>query len=230
MKSPIRLLALPLLLALAACQPGAAEYTGAEAPKVLTLDNAGTQLPITFPAGSAEVTPRERARLDWLVGAGKLIPSDRIRIAVAGPPELQAARLTAISRELLRFGIVADPTPLPAAPGAGHNQALLVVGRYLVTLPSCPDWSRRPYAEFTNLPDSNFGCATATNLGLMVASPSDLISGRPLGLASGRPARTAVEAALSGNAKASATYNDATSSAIAAAVGGGGASSSGGSR
>ena len=227
MTNPIRLLAIPLLLALAACQPGAAEYSEVEAPKALVLDNVGTHLTLAFPPGSAELSPRERARLDALVAAGRIIPSDRIKVALAGPPGLQAERFTAIQRELLRFGLVPEPSPLP---GTARDQALLVIGRYLVTLPPCPNWSERPYADFANASNSNFGCANATNLGLMVAQPSDLIAGRPLGLASGRVARTAVEAALSGNPKSSSTYNDATSSAIAtatASTGGGGGGSSG---
>ncbi len=38
MKKPLYLLAIPALLALAACRPGAAEYTEAESPKVLRVD------------------------------------------------------------------------------------------------------------------------------------------------------------------------------------------------
>jgi pilus assembly protein CpaD len=38
MKRPLYLLAIPALLALAACRPGAAEYTEAEAPKQLRVD------------------------------------------------------------------------------------------------------------------------------------------------------------------------------------------------
>jgi pilus assembly protein CpaD len=38
MKRPLYVLAIPALLALAACRPGAAEYTEAEAPKQLRVD------------------------------------------------------------------------------------------------------------------------------------------------------------------------------------------------
>jgi hypothetical protein len=38
MKKPLYLLAIPALLALAACRPGAAEYTESEAPKLLRID------------------------------------------------------------------------------------------------------------------------------------------------------------------------------------------------
>ncbi len=61
----------------------------------------------------------------------------------------------------------------------------LVLERYLVTLPPCPDWSRQSGTDFANLPHSNFGCATQTNLGLMVAEPRDLLHGRGLAPADG---------------------------------------------
>ena len=52
MKRPLYLLAIPAMLALAACRPGAAEYTAAEAPKQLRIDSATSQVNVTFAAGS----------------------------------------------------------------------------------------------------------------------------------------------------------------------------------
>jgi len=45
MKRPLYLLAVPALLALAACRPGAAEYTEAEAPKQLRVEGNRVILP-----------------------------------------------------------------------------------------------------------------------------------------------------------------------------------------
>jgi pilus assembly protein CpaD len=47
MKRSLYLLAIPAMLALAACRPGAAEYTEAEAPKQLRVDARGA---LTLPA------------------------------------------------------------------------------------------------------------------------------------------------------------------------------------
>ena len=78
---------------------------------------------------------------------------------------------------------------VPVAPdrrrGALNRRVELVLERYLVTLPACPDWSRQSGTDFSNLPHSNFGCATQTNLGLMVAEPKDLVRGRTLAPADG---------------------------------------------
>ena len=80
---------------------------------------------------------------------------------------------------------------VPAVPSSGpaawrlNRRVEVVLERYLVTLPACPDWSRESGTDFDNLPLSNFGCATQANLGLMVAEPKDLVRGRPLGPADG---------------------------------------------
>jgi len=172
MKSHLRLAVLPLILGLSAC---AAEYSKSEAPDTLRVDGGESRLSIAFAGGSDRLAAGEAARLDRMVLAGTIRPADRVRVAASGPPGLAERRAAAISRELLRYGIVAQPTALDAVPA---NHALVSVGRYSVTLPDCPNWSQSLSYDFTNAFTSNYGCANATNLGLMVASPGDLVSGR----------------------------------------------------
>src|ERR1700681_44989 len=107
MKRQLSALALPVMLALAACRPGAAEYTGSEAPKQLRLDSAGTQFGLAFAPGSAWLAPGEGVRLHRLALSGAIGPEDRVTISASGAPRLQQQRAEAISRELLGFGIVA---------------------------------------------------------------------------------------------------------------------------
>jgi pilus assembly protein CpaD len=90
---------------------------------------------------------------------------------------------------MLRHGMTVSPVALAAVP---RDSAIIEVGRYLVTLPPCPNWSGPAAADFSNMRSSNFGCATASNFGEMVASPADLASGQPLGPAEGMPAAAAV--------------------------------------
>ena len=135
MKRTLYFLAIPAMLALAACRPGAAEYTEAEAPKLLRIDRAGP-------------------------------------------------------------------------------------GRYLVTLPACPNWSQYPASDFTNARSSNFGCATASNLGLMVANPADLVAGRELAHADGTPAVSAVTRYLTDKVKLPDTTSGAAALAASSATGG----------
>jgi pilus assembly protein CpaD len=195
MKRNLRLAVLPLMLGLAAC---AAEYTKSEAPDTLQVDGAESRLAITFASGSDRLSAGDIARLDRMVVAGAIRPADRVEIAAAGPPGLADRRAAAISRELLRYGIVAQTVALGAVPA---NHALVSVGRYAVTLPSCPNWSQSLSADFTNAYTSNYGCANATNLGLMVASPGDLVSGRQLSGGNATVAAAAVQRYLSDRVK-----------------------------
>jgi pilus assembly protein CpaD len=215
--------AIPLLLALSACRSGVAEYSKSEAPAAVKLDSAGRQYEFRFIAGTARLAPGESARLRQFALDGRLRPSDRIAIAAAGGPRLARLREAALQRELLRYDIVAARHPLFAVPA---NHATVIVERYLVTLPACPNWSQQPYADFTNEPSSNFGCATASNLGLMVASPGDLVSGRPVGPALARPAVNAENRYLADKV---ALPSAGGATPFTAAPSGGGGSGGGGS-
>ena len=195
MKNRLYLLAIPVMLALAACRPGAAEYTEVEAPKQIGIDSTATQLQVAFAGGSARLAPAEAARLQRLALSGAISRADRVTIAASGDAPLRARRVETISSELLRFGIVAAASPLAGVP---HNRALIAVGRDMVTLPPCPNWSKPSGGDFTNSSPSNFGCATTSNLALMVASPADLAGGRELGPADGRLAAAAMQRYVNG--------------------------------
>lgn len=181
------LVALPL--ALAACVPGVAEYTKTEAPTDLQVYGAQHSVAIPFAPGSARLSPAQAGHLAQLVRDGFIRPADRVEIAAAGGAALAQARAAAISRELLRSGIVAGTRLTADLP---PNQAVITIGQYAVNLPSCPNWSKSPATDFTNEPSSDFGCADAVNLGMTVANPADLAGGRTLGPAAGRPEVAAV--------------------------------------
>ncbi len=184
------LVGVALLLALAACRPGAAEYTESEAPKALVLDNATASITVRFLPGSSQLVARDAARLRALAASGGIAPSDNVTVAAAGSPGLAAARFDTIAAELLRYRVIANAGMLGAVP---PNRAILATGRYLVTLPPCPNWSKQASLDFTNSVSSNFGCATAVDFGQSVASPTDLAEGRPLGLTDAIPAAAAVQ-------------------------------------
>ena len=212
MKIRIYPLALPVLLALAACGPAAGVYTEAEAPKLVRVDTAATQLGLAFAAGSSRLARGEEGRLQRLALNGSISPEDRVTISVSGDPLLRQQRIATISSELLRFGIVAAASPLAGVP---RDRAIVAVNRSMVTLPACPNRSRAPREDFTNALPSDFGCATASNLALMVASPADLVGGRELGLADGRVAAATIQNYVSHAISTPGTFNDARSSAIA---------------
>jgi pilus assembly protein CpaD len=190
MKLHPRLATAAIFLALAACHPLAAEYSEVEAPKQLTLYDASTRIDVRFAPGSSRLLAGDAARLHAAAAGGKIAPSNRVTVSVAGGPALAAARFAAIAGELLRYRIVATELPLAGVPA---NRAIVQTGRYLVTTPPCPNWSKNPAIGFTNEHASNFGCTTVTNLARMVASPADLAEGRPVGLPDALPAAAAVQ-------------------------------------
>ena len=211
--------ALPVVLGLAAC---VAEYSKSEAPAELRVDGAESRVELAFAGGSDRLTAGEAGRLDRLVLAGNIRPADRVVIAAAGPPGLAERRAAAISGELLRYGIVAQTLALDTVPA---NRAIVSVGRYAVTLPTCPNWSQSLSYDFTNAFTSNYGCASATNLGLMVASPADLVSGRSFAGVDAQPAVSAVQRYLTDRVK---NPPAPTASPFAASTGGGGGEAGGG--
>jgi len=212
MKNHLRLVVLPLTLGLAAC---AFEYSKSEAPDTLRVDGAESRRELAFAAGSAYLTPSELRQIDGWVLSGTIRSADRVAVAAGGPPGLAEQRAAAISRELLRYGIVTQTLALDTVPA---NRAIVSVGRYAVTLPTCPNWSQSLDYDFTNAFTSNYGCANVTNLGLMVASPADLVSGRTLGPANGTTAVNAVQRYLTDRVKPPPTP---TASPFAATTGGG---------
>src|SRR5207253_10868873 len=167
-----------------------AEFTRSEAPNRLRLDDASVRVDVRFAAGSARLLPGDAQKLRAMAASGVIAPNDRVQVAMGGGPGLVAARLDTIAAELVPYAIIVTALPLAGMPA---NLAIVEVGRYLVTLPPCPNWSKDPGADFTNSPASNFGCATTINIGRMAASPSDLVSGDPLGPAAGQPAVAAVQ-------------------------------------
>jgi pilus assembly protein CpaD len=179
-----------LLPALAACVPGVAEYTKTEAPTALRVDGSHNMVMLIFGPGSDRLAAGQVRRLAQLVQNGEIHPADRVEIAAAGGRSLAQGRFAAISRELLRYGIVADTRPIAGVP---PNRAVILIGHYAVTLPPCPNWSQSAATDFTNEPSSNFGCADAINLGMTVANPADLSDGRTLGAANGKTAVGAVD-------------------------------------
>ena len=178
----------------------------ASSPKQLEVDRAEYRHGVFFDTDRAEITGIEQDRL--LTFLATVEPGARDTIRLEGHAderasdlynlELASRRAAAVTALLRRHGFEdltvttsAYGETIPAAAGADpdawrqNRRVDLVLERYLVTLPACPDWSRQSGTDFANLPHSNFGCATQANLGLMVAEPRDLVRGRTLGPADG---------------------------------------------
>jgi len=178
----------------------------AGSPKSLEVDRAEYRHVIHFETDRAELPSIEQDRLLAFLRSAAPTGLDTVRIEGHADErasdlynlELSARRIRSVKGFLREQGLTqvevaaaAFGEAVPAVPGSTpeawrqNRRVELVLERYLVTLPGCPDWSRRSGTDFANLPHSNFGCATQTNFGLMVAEPRDLVRGRTLGPADG---------------------------------------------
>ena len=199
-------------ITLSACAPGSAEmdpslgWLGASSPKSLEVDRAQYRHVVYFPTDRDDLGGGEQDRLIAFLRAVQPKDSDSIRIEGHADEratdlynlDLAGRRMDTVKRFLNENGV--DRLNMHAssfgerAPAvAGDNERAwqrnrrveIVLERYLVTPPACPDWSRKSGMDYANKPHTNFGCATETNLGLMIADPRDLVRGRKLDPADG---------------------------------------------
>ena len=115
------------------------------------------------------------------------------RMAIVTGAAFPAAARADLERLVRAYGgrLVAAP-PLPRAPEP--DEALLVVERYRVTTPPCPDRRLDMSHNHGNAPAPQFGCANLINLGQMVADPGHLLAGVPAGPNDPERATAAIEA------------------------------------
>ena len=158
---------------------------------------------VAFAAGEARLTNGQRQRLDAFLARLEAGYGDRFYVVAGrdrgGEPKQAAARLAERRRqavmafmELRRLRVL--PLRIEFGVDVPVGQAVkVIVRRYVVTLPGCPDWTGRPGISYNNIPSSNFGCATAVNLGLMVADPGDMVAGRHPGLMDGEFVARSIE-------------------------------------
>lgn len=150
---------------------------------------------VHFAAGSSHLESGELALLDDFLARVQAGQTDTVVVAGAeGDAALAARRRDTVTAYLVHRAVQPRPgSAASAIEAAGPDSVSVIVQRYAVTLPNCPDWSDRPGRNWNNTVGRNWGCATATNLGLMVADPADLLAGRRPGPMDGEAAVLAIQ-------------------------------------
>jgi pilus assembly protein CpaD len=193
---------LALALTLAACGPLASNDDQMAPPDPMTqlhVDRVRVQYATAFAPRSSAIPDGEAMRLETFLDQVGLRPADQVYIASAGSDALTAQRVERIKALLERRGVGAVAIEPPAAIAPDH--IVVLADRYVVTPPTCSEWSGPSATGHTNVPNSNFGCATATDFALMVDNPRDLMTGRRLGPADAEPAIEAVARYRNGQVK-----------------------------
>lgn len=224
----LAILLLPLALALAACDtppPPPPSLAATDVPKQLEATPQQLDYQVSFPARSATLMPAQAVKLNAFLDKAAVKPQEHLLIAAADTDPLALARVNRVVTVLARRGIGARRISPPPS-GLAANHVLLVLKRYVVQFPTCPDWSADPDQEHTNRPASNFGCATMVNLGMMIEDPRDLAVGRTMGPAPAEPTIGANERYRTDKVKATSSP---TASGGSGQSGGAGGASSGGS-
>jgi pilus assembly protein CpaD len=189
-----------LALALGACNPPAPLWkAGDSQPKPLKVDYVRLTHAAVFSPKAARLSGEESEKLSAFLENAQVTADDHVYIESPGGDHLVSQRIGQLAHQLSERGIGART--LPAKTSLPSDQLTVIVERYVVTPPNCPDWSKDPVTNHDNEPSSNFGCATSTNLGLMVADPRDLVIGRPMGPEEGPPAIAAVQRYRAGKVK-----------------------------
>jgi pilus assembly protein CpaD len=175
------------VLLVAACVGDASEHwSPQEAPKENKVTWITFDHEVAFTSSASSLSQTERAKISRFLDEIDLGNSDHVFIrANRGPGNHQVA---AVAKHLRTMRVKAE---IIVARGAVRPVSV-VVGRYLVTPPRCPDWTKQPGLDIANRRSSNFGCATTSNLGLMVADPGDLVHGAPMGPSDGEKGATAI--------------------------------------
>jgi pilus assembly protein CpaD len=203
-----------LVFAVAGCTPPTAEWSDlGTIPNKLRVDYVRFQHATAFAPGSAKLADGEAQSLAAFLDQAEVTPDDHVYFEVAHDDGLSASRISELSHEMSQRGIGA--TTLPASPSeVAADHMIVLVERYVVTPPNCPNWTKPAYGDHSNTMPSNFGCADATNLGLMVADPRDLVIGRSPGPPQGDPALAGYDRYVAGKPKvpvatsASSTYGN----------------------
>ena len=155
---------------------------------------------VLFSPSEASLNDSEGRRLQGFIDNAKIGASDRVYL-VSGDSLFGKLRVQAIGKFLETNNIRVRPLPADIGVGGPSGDAIsVVVSRYVVTLPACPDWTGERYT-YNNVPTSNWGCATAINLGRMVARPEDLVRGRDPGTFDGEYATRSIDLYRKGETK-----------------------------
>ena len=184
-------------LGLSACLPAKSQWSENDTIKRNTVSLHHITHDLKFAADQTGLTDAQASELDRFLGRSMAGYGDEFAID-AGSEATDADRRQAIIAYLRSRGLSVSAQPAVYGGALAPNTVRLILNRYVVTPPPCPDWRKPAGEDYNNQAGSNFGCATETNLGLMVANPKDLVDGKTIGPADGEQAAKAIEAYRAG--------------------------------
>jgi len=215
----LRSVALATALAAAACSPSTLTAQQTEVPKQIKLTYSVLSWPVQFEPDSATLSGGQAQALSNFLSTARTGDEDQVSIDAAPGPYSADASLAAqrqASVDLILRSLQMSPSTLVASSVQGSaatsseapaaDVVVVNIGRYIVSGPRCPDWTKPEADDFSNTLTSNFGCADLTNLAGMIANPGDLLRGSTMGPADGDFAADGVEAYHAGTIDKGVTF------------------------
>ncbi len=193
----ILVVTLAMTTTMAACSSRTDNWSPAQSPKankVNWVSHSHTVRPATFGNG---LTTAERDRLDQFAAEVSLGYGDQVIIKT--PKRHRAKTAVALARYFRARRLDPKIQVIVGNQRRRNDTMTVTVGRYVVTAPKCPDWTKPAGPDPSNRVGSNFGCATTSNFGLMLVDPGDLVRGRPKGPGDGVAASRLVRKYRNGN-------------------------------
>ena len=187
------ILAAVLVPLAAACSPipdsHNMHWSRVDAKKENKVDWVELDHDVLFEPGSKAMSSAEQRRLRDFFARSRFGYGDRLFVS-AGAFAIADDRRKAVNEALSALGF----RNVSQLQDNGDSGAVtVVIGRYVVTGPNCPDWRKPSDADRGNTPLSNHGCATVSNLGAMVANPRDLLRGQTMAPADGDASALAIK-------------------------------------
>ncbi len=181
-----------MCLGLSACLPPKSMWSENDTIKRNTVTLHHITHDVTFSADTTGLSDTQAAALDKFLANVMAGYGDEFSIETPSN-DVSGDRRMAVSSYLKARGLVVSGIPAAYGGPMASDSVRVILNRYVVTPPPCPDWRKPATTDFNNQPGSNFGCATETNLGLMVANPRDLVKGRDIGPADAENAAKSVQ-------------------------------------
>jgi len=161
-------------IALAGCLPQAAQYDGSS--KVARNEVHRVQMAHDLPPAADELAWADKHALARFLADLQVGYGDTVSLVRA--PGFSDTATGQVAKVLRAHGVRLAAAPASIGRTPEPQGAVLVVDRYVVTPPQCPNSVLHATRNYENAPSPQFGCANVINLGQMVADPRHLLTGR----------------------------------------------------
>lgn len=164
------------------CASNMANYNGNEQQTRNEVEMVRIPYNIHFENGLSSMTSEEIGKLNYFLRTANISYGDEFSMDFpldknGDVSDLDTKRMAYVSNMLKDSGLKVSGKITPYGMEPSTNTGRLLISRYVVTPPTCGDWSQRSHPNYENAPLNNLGCASQANLGLMVSNPRDLIIG-----------------------------------------------------